>query len=211
MKRLFEALTELAPTNANLLVEGETGVGKELVAEEVHRRSSRSTAAMVAFDCAALSPAFAARELLGPNDAAPDAESSLGRARGGTLVLDHVEGLARELQVRLHEALASTDVRVIALTTTTLSLDIHRGDFHSALYRHIATPHLLVPPLRERLEDLPLLVEALLLDHGLGVRPEDLPPQLWEHFQRQCWRGNVRELNNMLSRWLVMRRAAVRN
>lgn len=209
MKRLFETLTEIAPTDANLLVEGETGVGKELVAEEVHRRSSRSTSALVAFDCAALSPAFAVRELLGSNNAEPDAESSLGRARGGTLVLDHVEGLAAELQARLHEALEHSDVRVIALTTATLSLDIHRGDFHRDLYRRIATPHLLVPPLRERLEDLPLLVEALLLEHGVRINPEDLPPQLWEHFQRQCWRGNVRELENMLSRWLVMRRAAL--
>lgn len=210
MRRLFEALAEIALTNANLLVEGETGVGKELVVEEVHRRSARAAAPLVTFDCAALSSEFAQRELLGAAAGEPTDEGSLAQAQGGTLVLDHVEALAVELQAALHDALKFQDVRVIALTTATLVHDVERGNFHRELYQRVAAHRLEIPPLRERMEDIPLLVEALLIEDGARLSPVDVPDELWEHFRRQCWRGNVRELKNALSRWYVMKRAVPR-
>ncbi|MFZ5896376.1 MAG: sigma-54-dependent transcriptional regulator [Myxococcota bacterium] len=210
MQRLFEALTEIAPTDANLLIEGETGVGKELVAEAVHQASTRAAMPLVAFDCAALSPRFAELELLGMKDGEGVGESAIERARGGTLMLDRVDGLPGALQRRAAEVLAAANVRVIALTSLSLESEVASGAFDAQLLRGIAACHVVVPPLRERLHDMPLLVEELLLEERALLHADELPEELWRSFGQQCWRGNVRELRNTLSRWLVMSRATTR-
>jgi DNA-binding NtrC family response regulator len=206
MQQLFDALTEIAPSKASLLVEGETGVGKDLAAEAVHRASSRADQPLVAFDCAALSLQFAEWELLGATSGDNAADSAIVRARGGTLLLDHVDGLPPELQARLAATLVSMDVRVIALTTRNLRRDVEQNAFHSELFERIASRRVVVPPLRQRLEDLPLLVEDLLREERVAFGAERLPNHLWQSFEQQRWRGNVRELRNTLCHWLLMTR-----
>jgi DNA-binding NtrC family response regulator len=206
MQQLFDALAELAPSTASLLIEGETGVGKDVAAEAVHRASSRADQPLVAFDCAALSLQFAEWELLGAMSGDNVAESAIVQARGGTLLLDHVDELPPELQARLAATLVSMDVRVIALTTRNLGSDVERSAFHCDLFQRIASRRVVVPPLRERREDLPLLVEDLLLEQRVAFGVERLPNHLWQSFEQQRWRGNVRELKNTLCHWLLMTR-----
>jgi two-component system nitrogen regulation response regulator GlnG len=223
MKRLFEALAAIAATDLNLVVEGETGVGKEVVAEAVHRVSPRARAPFLVFDCAARSPVLAEWELFGDEQApildatqpipAEPPSGLIEQANHGTLMLDHVEALAPHLQRRLLRALESNqskranatrglevDLRIIAVTSRNLLRDAQRGAFRYDLYLALSGARVRVPPLRQRMEDLPLLVDSLLAEFR-PVRSRDaIPDELWQRFERSPWRGNIRELRNTLER-----------
>lgn len=196
MMQLLQRLALLALSHENVLILGETGVGKELIAEGLHRESSRARAPFVVYDCAGRSTELALQELFD----APD-ESVLEQARGGTLVLDHVDALSVMLQRRLLEALPLPSSRVLSLSSVRLA---DRIGFSRELLRALAVSQVTVPPLRERLEDLPLLADALLREAGVDFGPERLPRSLWQSFEQQPWRGNVRELKNALLRFRVM-------
>lgn len=221
MRELFADLERIAPTDVTLLIEGETGTGKELVAESVHHESQRASGPYVVFDCSAIAPTLAESELFGHEKGA--FTGAVGarpgvfeQASDGTIFLDEIGELPRDLQPKLLRVLEkrevrrlgsqrtiSVNVRVIAATNRNLVAEVARGNFREDLYFRIAGAHVYVPPLRDRMEDLQLLVAHFL---GRATPPRslaDVPLHVWEMFQSHRWPGNVRELNNAVQRFLV--------
>jgi DNA-binding NtrC family response regulator len=229
MRELFATLERVAAREVALLLEGETGVGKERVAESVHRESPRGGAPFVVVDCAALSGGLAESELFGHvrgafTGASRDRVGLIELAHGGTLFLDEVAELPLTLQARLTGALerkrvtpigASTpraaDVRLIAATRRDLARAANEGLFRAELYHRIAGVRVRVPPLRERLDDLPLLVGEMLAElrarEGDAI-PEELSAVAIARLAAQLWPGNLRELRNTVEE--VALRAAAR-
>lgn len=220
MRELFADLERLAASDVTLLIEGETGTGKELVAESVHRASKRAAEPFVVFDCSAVAPTLIESELFGQERGAyTGAVARAGlfeQAEGGTIFLDELGELPKELQPKLLRALErrevrrlgaqrtlSVDVRVIAATNRNLAAEVKRGNFREDLYFRLATAHVQVPPLRDRMEDIPLLVEHFLARAGSSRKVSDIPPQAWAMFKAHRWPGNVRELWNAVQRFLV--------
>jgi transcriptional regulator with GAF, ATPase, and Fis domain len=228
MRELFADLQRIAPTDVTLLIEGETGTGKELVAESVHATSERSQGPLVVFDCSAVAPTLAESELFGHERGAfTGAVSSrpgvFEQADGGTIFLDELGELPKDLQPKLLRVLEkrevrrlgsqrtiSVDVRLIAATNRNLAAEVALGNFREDLYFRLAAAHVYVPPLRERMDDLPLLVEHFLARARPPRRLSDIPPQVWDMFGAHRWPGNVRELSNAVQRLLVMPDHALR-
>jgi DNA-binding NtrC family response regulator len=217
MRELFAQVEAVAKSDCALLLEGETGVGKELVGEAVHGASARAAGPWVVIDCAALSSGLAESELFGHERGAFTGahESRLGlleTAAGGTVLLDEVGDLAPEIQVKLLGALErkrvvpvgatkgrAIDVRVVATTRRDLAREVNAGRFRADLFYRVAVVRLRVPPLRERVEDIPLLVEQMLGE--LREREGDAVPQglsavTLARLAARPWPGNVRELRN---------------
>ncbi len=222
MRRVFAILERIAPTDTTLLVEGETGTGKELVAEGVHEESQRSGGPFVVFDCSAVSPSLIESELFGHVKGAftgsvADRAGAFEAADGGTLFLDEVGELPLDLQPKLLRALERrevrrvgsnqvrrVDVRIVAATNRSLSLEVERGRFREDLYYRLAVIHLVLPPLRERPEDIPLLVAHFTRELG-GPDAVPLPDSLVKTVENQSFAGNVRELRNFVARALSLR------
>jgi DNA-binding NtrC family response regulator len=217
MRELYAQLERVAASDCSLLIEGETGVGKERVAEAIHGASAHAAGPFVVVDCGALSPALMESELFGHvrgafTGAVDDRLGLVTLADGGTLFLDEIGELPLPLQTKLLGVLERRRVvpvgathahpvriRVIAATHRDLARRANQGLFRSELYYRIAVVRLRVPPLRDRLDDLPLLVAACL--ERLRARDgEHLPAQLsavaLAHLYAQPWPGNVRELFN---------------
>ena len=172
MRELFAELWRIAQTDVSLLIEGETGTGKDLVAASVHNASPRAGGPYVIFHCRAVAPTHA----------------ELERAKGGSLFLDEIDELPLDLQLELLGVLELPhDVRLLAATSRNLAGEVQRGTFREDLYRRVASAHVQVPPLRERMEDLPLLIEHFAALHDDSYR----------------WPGNVRELSNAVQRVLM--------
>jgi transcriptional regulator with GAF, ATPase, and Fis domain len=221
MRELFADLSRIAPTDVTLLIEGETGTGKELVAESVHRASSRTNAPYVVFDCSAVAPTLAESELFGHERGAftgaiASRPGIFEQADGGTIFLDELGELSRDLQPKLLRVLEKREVRrigsqrtipvnvrLIAATNRNMAAEVGRGNFREDLYFRVAAAHVYVPPLRDRMEDLPMLVEHFLSLVSPQRSLADVPPQVWEMFHAHRWPGNVRELNNAVQRFLV--------
>jgi two-component system response regulator GlrR len=219
MRRLFGLLERVAVTDSTVLLTGETGTGKEVLARGIHQESPRKAGPFVVVDCGAVAPALFESELFGHvkgafTDALSTRTGAFVNADGGTLFLDEVGELPLELQPKLLRALESrtvrplgdatersADVRVVAATHRNLLEDIEAGRFRRDLYYRLAVVVAKVPPLRERLDDLPLLVEALL--QQMKRADAALPDSLFERFRSHSWPGNVRELRNVLERALV--------
>ena len=217
MRHLFELIDRFAASDATVLIQGETGTGKELVADAIHQRSPRAGGPFQVLDCSAIPEQLVEDQLFGHETGAftGAGRTSVGvfeAAHGGTLFLDEIGELPLEAQAKLLRAvetrrirrIGSTrpiacDVRVIAATNRDLAVEINRGNFRPDLYYRLAVARLTVPPLRERLEDLPLLVEHFLrqLD-GVAVAP--LPPDFLDRAAKHAWPGNVRELRNAVER-----------
>jgi short-chain fatty acids transporter len=218
MRELFADLERIAPADVTLLVEGETGTGKDLVAESVHARSARAEGPFVVFDCAAVAPSLVESELFGHEKGAFTGASSarpgvFEQAEGGTLFIDELGELPRELQPKLLRALEkrqirrvggartlSVDARVIAATNRNLRHEVARGNFREDLYFRVALAHVVAPPLRDRMEDLPLLVEHFLSLERPARGIEQVPSHVWDMFRSHRWPGNVRELRNAVAR-----------
>jgi transcriptional regulator with GAF, ATPase, and Fis domain len=221
MRELFADLERIAATDVTLLVEGETGTGKDLVAESVHRASARSGGAFVVFDCGAVSPALAESELFGHERGAftGAVQAHAGvfeQADGGTLLLDEIGELPKELQPKLLRALENRqvrrvggskvlrfDVRIVAATNRNLRAEATRGAFREDLYFRLAAAHVVAPPLRDRMEDLELLVGHFLSLERPARAVEDVPAHVWDLFRSHRWPGNVRELRNAVQRLQV--------
>jgi two-component system response regulator HydG len=215
MRDVFTTLRRLAPTDVTVTLVGETGAGKDVLARAVHAASARADSPLVIFDCGSVAPNLVESELLGHErgaftGAVTAHAGAFQRAHGGTLLLDEIGELPLALQPRLLRALESrcvrrvggkvdhrVDVRVIAATNRDLRAEVSAGRFREDLFFRLAVAVVEVPPLRQRLDDLPDLVESLLSDLG---RPEvaashDALVALRSH----TWPGNVRELKNALA------------
>jgi two-component system response regulator GlrR len=221
MRELFAELERYAPTNLSILLEGETGAGKDLVAEGIHRASDRADGPYVVFDCSSVAPTLIESELFGHErgaftGAVGERPGVFEEADGGTLFLDEIGELPRDLQPKLLRALEkrevkrlgarkglTIDVRVIAATNRNLLAEVARGNFRQDLYYRVAAAQLLVPPLRERLDDIPMLVEHFLALEAPRVPVSSIPPHVWQMLTAHRWPGNVRELRNAVQRLIV--------
>jgi PAS domain S-box-containing protein len=227
MRQLFEVLPAMAETPSTVLIEGETGTGKELFARAIHHLSPRASRPFVAVNCGALPDTLLESELFGYKagaftDARKDKPGRIAAAEGGTLFLDEIGDLSpgvqvrllRFLQERIYEPLGSTqpvraDVRMIAATNKNLEKLVRSNEFREDLYYRINVVRLEVPPLRERMEDIPLLVEHFIARFNLlqgkavtGVSEEMLSCLMSYHYP-----GNVRELENIIERTFVLCRS----
>ena len=219
MRVAFTMLERAAAVDDTVLIEGETGTGKELAAEALHEESGRSGGPFVVFDCSAVAPTLMESELFGHvrgafSGAIADREGALEAADGGTLFLDEIGELPVELQPKLLRALERfevrrvgsnnpirVDVRVVAATNRNLAEEVARKAFREDLYYRLAVMRVALPPLRERPEDIPLLVEAFCrerLDRGRPVSP--VAEKVVRGMMSQAWPGNVRELRNAVIR-----------
>jgi len=221
MRKLFGMLGPVARTETTVLIEGETGTGKELVAEGVHRASSRAGGPFVVVDCGATPPTLFESELFGHErgafTGADKAQAGLfEQAHGGTLFLDELGELPLELQPKLLRVLQSRrvrrvggsktidcDVRLVAATNRDLAIEVNRGTFREDLFYRLAVAVVEVPPLRSRREDIPLLVEHFrnTLPGGAQAR---FPASLLAAMQEYYWPGNVRELRNAVERAIAL-------
>jgi transcriptional regulator with PAS, ATPase and Fis domain len=221
MRALFGALHRAAASEAPLLIVGESGTGKSLLARAVHGLSSRREGPFVIFDCAAVSPHLIESELFGFEKGAFTGASAMRRglleeAHLGTLVLEAVGDLPLELQPRLHRILEekqfkrvggnewiSCDLRVIATTQRDLKAMVEARAFREDLYYRLAVLLAVVPPLRARKEDLSPLVEHFLSGLKPPKRMADLPSNLLGLFEAYSWPGNLRELRNVVERMAI--------
>jgi transcriptional regulator with PAS, ATPase and Fis domain len=215
MQQIFATLSRLAPTELTVTLVGETGTGKDVLANAVHERSARAEGPFVVFDCGAVARNLAESELFGYERGAftgakTGHAGAFERADGGTLFLDEIGELPLELQPRLLRALEnrsvqrvggkryrSVDLRVIAATHRDLPARVAERSFREDLFFRISAAVIPVPALRQRLEDLPLLVPDLLGD--VGHERLELSPATYEVLQAHDWAGNVRELKNVLA------------
>ena len=220
MRRLLEATSRVASRDVTVLVRGETGTGKEFVAELLHAESSRASKPLVRFNCAALPAELADAELFGHvkgafTGAAANRAGFFSQADGGTLILDEVGELPLPIQAKLLRALQEgeiqpvgsgridkVDVRVVAATNRDLAADVKTGGFREDLYYRLAVVELLVPPLRERKDDIPALAEEFARRYGerFGLGHITLEPALVDALVRAEWPGNVRQLENTIAR-----------
>ena len=222
MREVFSQLEKIAASDATLLVQGETGTGKEGVAEAVHDASARASGPFVVVDCSAIPANLLESELFGHEVGAftGATERRVGafeQASGGTLFLDEIGELPTELQPKLLRALESRvirrvggktvhcDLRIIAATNRDLRAEVNRGAFRADLYFRLAVVKVELPPLRERAEDIPLLVEHLL--QRIGAAPHAITELTQRDFvaalAEASWPGNVRELRNHLEQCVV--------
>ena len=224
MRELFARLAAVAPTDATVLVMGETGTGKELVAEALHEHSPRKSGPFVVLDCGAIPANLMESETFGHERGAFTGATAahagaFERAHGGTLFLDEIGELPLEMQPKLLRALErkeirrvggakmlQVNIRVVAATNRDLAVEVNKGRFREDLYYRLAVAHLAVPPLRERREDIPLLVEHILAQLPQG-REHAPRAETIELMKRHEWPGNVRELRNVLERAVLFRHA----
>jgi formate hydrogenlyase transcriptional activator len=224
LQAVFEQVERVAPTNATVLIQGETGTGKELIAHAIHSASLRGGCPFVTLNCAAIPLDLLERELFGHEKGAfrGAIAQRIGRfqlADKGTLFLDEVGDIPLALQPKLlrilqeqeFERLGSNrthrvDVRVVAATNRDLTKMVKRGEFRSDLYYRLNVFPVLLPPLRERREDIPALVGHFveLFGHRIGRQIEHIPPAMMSALSSYHWPGNIRELQNLIERAVIL-------
>ena len=224
LRAVLEQAAQVAPTSTAVLLVGETGTGKELLARAIHAGSKRAEAPLIAVNCAALPSSLVESELFGHEKGAFTGATSAkpGRfelADGGTLFLDEIGELALETQAKLLRVLENgefervgavrsrkVDVRLVAATNRNLESAVRDGSFRADLYYRLSVFPIRLPPLRERIEDVPLLVWDLIQrrQHELGRRIQHVPDAAMQALCRYAWPGNVRELGNVIERALIL-------
>jgi DNA-binding NtrC family response regulator len=221
MRRVFALLERMAVTDSTVLLEGETGTGKELAAEAIREASARGAGPFIVVDCGAIPPTLIESELFGHvrgafTDAREDRCGAFEMAHGGTIFLDEVGELPLEMQPKLLRVLEKgsvrrvgsdrvqeVNVRIIAATNRDLRAEVNRGGFRPDLFYRLNVLRVRIPPLRERREDIPLLVAHFYSD--LAGAAESLPPpELVTELARHSWPGNVRELRAAVQRAVVL-------
>jgi two-component system nitrogen regulation response regulator NtrX len=224
LRGVLEAVTRAAPTNATVLLLGESGVGKELVARTIHRNSPRASQRFVQVNCAAIPEELIESELFGHEKGSftGATEKQVGKfeqADRGTIFLDEIGDMSQKTQAKVLRVLQEqeverlgsaktikVDVRVIAATNKNLEGAIGRGEFREDLYFRLNVIPIVVPPLRDRREDIPKLVQhfakRMAEEHNLKAKRID--PAAMDALQRHRWRGNIRELRNTVERLLIM-------
>jgi two-component system response regulator AtoC len=224
MQEIFATIEKVADYKTSVLITGESGTGKELIARAIHYNSSRSDKPLVTVNCGAIPEALLESELFGHKkgsftDAIRDKTGLFQEAHGGSIFLDEIGELPRQLQVKLLRALQEEeikrvgdthpikiDIRVMAATTKELAEEVKAGRFRDDLYYRINVLHIKIPPLRERPEDIPLLVQHFLdkTRKRLGLEMAGVSPAAGRALQAYSWPGNVRELENFIERGMVM-------
>jgi len=224
LRGVLSQVSKVAPTDSTVLIFGETGTGKELIAGAIHRRSKRSARAFIRVNCAAIPPSLIASELFGHERGAFTGaiQRRLGRfesADGGTIFLDEIGDLPHETQVALLRVLQErefervgssqpipVDVRVIAATNRDLESAVAAGTFRQDLFYRLNVFPIGVPPLRERKDDIPMLVEYLVERYGkrTGKRFKHITKNTLSAFKAYDWPGNIRELQNVVERAVIL-------
>jgi PAS domain S-box-containing protein len=224
LQAVLSRVSKVAPTDSTVLIGGETGTGKELIARAIHKRSTRAARAFISVNCAAIPPSLIASELFGHEKGAFTGalQRRLGRfelAEGGTIFLDEVGELPAETQVALLRVLQErefervganhvlkADVRVIAATNRDLEVAIADGAFRSDLFYRLNVFPIELPALRQRKEDIPLLVEYFIDRYATnaGKTIRHISSRTLEQLQAYSWPGNIRELQNVIERSLIL-------
>jgi formate hydrogenlyase transcriptional activator len=224
MRQVVKQVEKVAPSNSTVLIIGETGTGKELVARALHRRSKRAARAFVRVNCAAIPQSLIASELFGHEKGAFTGalQRRLGRfeaADGGTIFLDEIGELPMETQISLLRVLQErefervgsnhpikVDVRLIAATNRNLPAAVAQGTFRQDLFYRLNVFPIAVPPLREREEDIPLLVQYFVgrFAKGTGKNIRNIGKQTLEQLKAYHWPGNIRELQNVVERAVIL-------
>ena len=224
MMEVFRKLQKVATTDISVLITGETGTGKELIAREIHRRSNRAGGPFVVINCGAIPENLIESELFGHvrgafTGAVASRPGKFQGANGGTLFLDEIGELPLNLQVKLLRALQErvvfrvgdskpekVDIRVVAATNRVLEEEIRAGRFREDLYYRLNVVNIYLPALRERGDDVLIIARALLSQHALELNPrvQGLTPQALAGIKKNSWPGNVRQLENRIKKALVL-------
>jgi two-component system nitrogen regulation response regulator NtrX len=224
MQKLRALINTAGPTNARVLIGGENGTGKELVARAIHQHSPRVEKPFVAVNCAAIPETLIESELLGHEKGAFTGATAQKRgqfeqADGGTLFLDEIGDMSLSTQAKVLRVLQEqqftrvggtklikVDVRVIAASNKDLLAEIRKGNFREDLYYRLNVVPIEVPPLRERKEDIPLLVKHFVKAHAeeQKVKPKGITPEALAALEQYDWPGNIRELRNLIERLMIM-------
>jgi two-component system nitrogen regulation response regulator NtrX len=224
MQRLRQLIETAGPTNSRVLIGGENGTGKELVARAIHAQSPRADHPFVAVNCAAIPETLIESELFGHEKGSFSGATAMKRgqfeqADGGTLFLDEIGDMSLNTQAKVLRALQEqqftrvggtklmkVDVRVLAASNKDLEKEIAKGHFREDLYYRLNVVPIVVPPLRERREDIPALVQHFLHIHAeeQGLRIKEVTTEAMAVFQQYDWPGNIRELRNLIERLMIM-------
>ena len=226
MQDVFEIIQKVAPTTAVVLIEGESGTGKELVAKSIHFNSTRQDKPFIAVNCSALVENLLESELFGHEKGAFTGAVAMKKGRfeladGGTLFIDEIGELSQSLQVKLLRVLqekvfervggvkpVSVDIRIIAATNKKLKEEMQQGRFRDDLFYRLNVVRIVMPPLRQRQEDIRLLVDYFIHKYA-GERNSDIPvtgldQEVERVFYNYSWPGNVRELENVMERAIIL-------
>ena len=224
INQIHELIEKVAPTDARVLITGENGTGKELVAHHLHQKSNRSSTSFVEVNCAAIPSELIESELFGHlkgafTSAIKDRPGKFEIANGGTLFLDEVADMSLAVQAKVLRALQESkiqrvggdkdikvDVRVIAATNKNLSREIDKGRFREDLYHRLAVILIKVPPLKNRKKDIPLLVNYFVdnLTTEQGLDPKSFSKEAINRLMDYPWTGNIRELRNVVERLMIL-------
>jgi two-component system nitrogen regulation response regulator NtrX len=224
MQQLRQLIETAGPTNSRVLIGGENGTGKELVARAIHLQSTRAGRPFVAVNCAAIPETLIESELFGHEKGSFTGATSMKRgqfeqADGGTLFLDEIADMSLNTQAKVLRALQEqqftrvggtklmkVDVRVLAASNKDLLKEIEKGTFRDDLFYRLSVVPIIVPPLRERREDIPLLIRHFMKVHAeeQGLRMKEISPEAMVVFQQYDWPGNIRELRNLIERLMIM-------
>ncbi|MEX2511895.1 MAG: sigma-54 dependent transcriptional regulator [Cyclobacteriaceae bacterium] len=219
-----ETIEKVAPTDARVLITGPNGTGKELVAHWIHQKSNRASSPFIAVNCAAIPAELIESELFGHEKGAftsamKQRQGKFEQAHGGTLFLDEIGDMSLSAQAKVLRALQEhkisrvggdkdikVDVRVLAATNKDLKKEIKEGNFREDLYHRISVILIQVPPLRERMEDIPLLVDRFLEDIAkeYGTSKKGIGKEALKRLQQFPWTGNIRELRNVIERLVIL-------
>jgi len=224
MQQLKQLIATAGPTNSRVLIGGENGTGKELVARAIHQHSGRANQPFVAVNCAAIPETLIESELFGHERGAFSGATTMKRgqfeqADGGTLFLDEIADMSLSTQAKVLRALQEqqftrvggtklikVDVRVLAASNKDLLQEIDKGTFREDLFYRLNVVPIVVPTLRDRREDIPLLVKHFLRVHAeeQGLKLKQVSPEAMEVFMHYEWPGNIRELRNLIERLMIM-------
>jgi len=229
MKRIFDIVRQVAPTKASVLITGESGVGKELIADALHNMSNRQEKPFIKVHCAALSESLLESELFGHEKGS--FTGAVARKRGrfelahmGSIFLDEIGEIDQSVQIKILRVLQEktfervggeqtleVDVRIISATNKDLKHEIERGNFREDLYYRLNVVNIHIPPLRERKEDIPLLVSGFIKEFATenGKPVEGIDPKARALLYNYSWPGNVRELRNSIESAVVMSKGTI--